>query len=312
MKNKTNYNAKLFLRGVCEMRTILFTFCLMLFCNFAFADVGPLTAATQKFFAETGQCYIKYYDYSQAKAMQSAMQGNPKMMGGLFGNPFKVKTKNGKLQPSNLFEFTKSEEGEANKRDGLNQFKSRYMPATWNIVKNEKYYILNTSIKATPSGTVLLPTNKIGLRKDLKDCTESELANVGLNALPTALAIVLPDTLLPSGNNKFLVKKYAYDGTFIVEIDGTSYQCEQYSLGSIPTDKLSPFGNSADVKMIIKLFYKEGRLVKFEDRGIQYDVEADNKLNKDLITIPQGYTIYADTRHGMEGLLEKEVVLEKY
>lgn len=295
------------------MKRLLLTSILLVLSNVAFAEVGPLTAATQKYFAETGQCYIKYYDYSQSKMMQSTMKGNTKMKGGLFGISMAPKVeKNGKLLPSALIEFTKGEAGEANKREGINAFKSKYVPATWNVVKNEKYYILNSSIKATPSGNVLLPTNKKGIRKDLKDCTDSELMMVGLNALPTALALALPDTMLPLGTNKFIIKKYSYDGDSTVDIDGTSYQCEQYSITSIPTDKMSPFANKADEKLLIKLFYKEGKLVKFEDRSIQYDVELSNLFNKDLVTIPQGYTIYADTRNSMEGLLEKDVVLEKY
>lgn len=294
------------------MKRVLLASVLLVLSNVTFAEVGPLTAATQKYFAETGQCYIKYYDYSQAKMTQSAMQGNPKMMGGLFGNPFKAKTKDGKLQPSALFEFTKGEAGEANKRVGINQFKSKYVPGTWNIVKNDKYYKMNFGLVTDQGETHLTPANKKGLRYDLKDCSANDLGAVGLNALPVALALTLPDAMLPLGGNKYAVKKYSYDGPAIVEVDGMSYQCEQYSLKTIPTDKMSPFANAADEKMTIKLLFKEGKLVKFEERSIQYDVDLENTFNKELITIPKGYTIYADTRFGMKGLLQQDAILEKY
>ena len=289
------------------MKKLIMMSILLVLSNVAFAEVGPLTAATQKYFAETGQCYIKYHDYSQAKMSQSVMQNSPKMKGGFFGISMAPKAKkDGKLQPSTLFEFTKGEAGEANKREGIGIFKSKYMPGTWNIIRNEKFYILNTIIKSTEQGDVLLPTNKKGIRKDLKDCTEGERATSGLNALPVALALTLPDSMLPLGNNKYIVKQYKYDGSTTVETDGTTFQCEQYSLTSIP-DKMSPFET-----MQVKLLFNDGKLTKFEERSIQYDVELTNTFNKNLTTIPAGYTIYADTRGSMNALINKDVVLEKY
>lgn len=296
------------------MKKLVMTSILLILSNVAFAEVGPLTAATQKYFAETGQCYIKYYDYSQAKMMQSSMQSNPKMKGGLFGNPFKTKSKDGKLQPSAVFEFTKGENCEANKRDGIKPFKSKYAPGIWNIVKNEKFYMLNKRIETNSLSkeTYLMPANNKGIRKDIKDCNDTDLAIVGLNALPVGLALTIPDVMMTLGNKKFLAKKYDYDSTTTVTVDGISYQCEQYSLKSIPTDKMSPFANTTDEKMIVKLFYKEGKLEKFEERSIQYDVEVSNTFNKDLTTVPKGYTIYADTRFNLDGLLQRDVILEKY
>ncbi len=296
------------------MKKLIFSLCVVMVSNIAFAEVGPLTLATQKYFAETGECYIKYYDYSQAKMMQSTMQTNPKMMkGGLFGNPFKSKAKDGKLEPSASFEFTKGVAGEANKREGVNKFKSKFIPATWNLLKNEKYYKLNYGLMTSNGETHLVPANKKGLRYDLKDCAENDLAAIGLNALPDALVLTLPDSMLPFGGKKYAVKKYSYDGSSVIEIDGEPYQCEQYSLGSVVKDKLSPFASTRDEKFIVKLFFKDGLLAKFEDRSNRYDVEQmNNASNKDLVTIPKGYTIYADTRFNMKGLLQQDVVLERY
>lgn len=105
------------------MKRLLLTSILLVLSNVAFAEVGPLTAATQKYFAETGQCYIKYRHNSQFN------QSHSKMMGGLFGKAIKPNPKYANTVYSLVYEFTKGEEGEAN-IDIQDEFQTEVIDAT--------------------------------------------------------------------------------------------------------------------------------------------------------------------------------------
>lgn len=254
---------------------------LLVFCNVAFAEVGPLTAATQKFFAETGQCYFKYYDYSHSK----------------MANSFTNKDK--PMKPSSVIEYSKGTGYEAHR---LTMLLNR--TGSWYLADNEKncIYTLKTH-------------QKEGIRKDIKNCEYGETMLATLDSLPTALALTLPEEML-SSNLSGRTRLLKFDGCKDVIVGGKTYQCELYSSPSNADymKGLLPFSNSKGYSEQYKLFYnKNGTLVRFEDQTGSYDmIKISNVGSDDLKVIPSGYVIYADNEKTMGGLLQKRTILEKF
>ena len=113
-----------------------------------------------------------------------------------------------------------------------------------------------------------------------------------------------------------------YKGTKAEIVDGETYQCETYeTIKSLSYNKpkgLLPFSNtkSKGDSLEYKLYFKNGKLVRFKDNlnlfGEFTMIAYSNKPNENLVTVPKGYTIYADNSKEMGGLLKKRVVLERH
>lgn len=268
------------------MKKLIIMFFLLSLCNIVFAEVGPFTQVLQKYFAETGQCYFKYYDYSHSK----------------MANSFTNKAK--PLKPSSIIERTKGDNFEAHKLTMLLNMTGNDNEGDWYLIDNNKKYFYSLKMGL-----------KEGVRKDINTCEYGEIMIATLDSLPTALALTLPEEML-SSNLRGRVSQLKFDGCKDVNVGKETYQCELYTSPSNADymKGLLPFSNSKGFSEQYKLFYnKNGALVCFEDETGRYDmIKIQNVASDDLKVIPSGYVIYTDNKNTMDGLLQKRTILEKF
>ena len=267
------------------MKKLSITLLLLTMSNVVFADIGPLTLNLQKYFAETEQCYFKYYDYSISKMMNS------------FSN------KNKTLKPYSVIELTKDDKFEAHRTTQIANKTEKENAGGWYLIDYEKGYYYSLKIHL-----------KTGIRKDIRSCEYGEKIIATLDSLPTALALTLPKKMLTS-NLRGRINFIKLDGCYDVNLDGKTYQCESYSSSSNANymKGLLPFSDSKGYSEQYKLFYKNGVLVGFEEQDVRCGMATINNVAcNDLKTIPSGYIIYADNSKTLDGLIQKQKVLEKH
>ena len=247
-----------------------------------YAEVGPLTAKYQAQIKNAGVFQIRCNDYTETDMM--AMYGQ-------------VKKK--KRTPSSIVTVAKSAENTYYEKSFLDYWKG--MGKTVCLQKGNKLYKLDTKKREG----VLAISSFNGIDKN--DTTPMSINGVGImnnrlvgSLVPTALVFIIPDEM-KNASMKVDAFMYKYKSSYEENINGVSYQCEEYGI------------DAPQMKRIYKLYFKDGVLSMYAHGNRLGEVlEVSTQFDCSIFNIPTGFTIYANQKGTMNDLLKTKIVAEQY